>query len=103
MGVLTRAPNSRRPRKSAGNGGLVGRPDKQRRCKLFTTRLQHPRQCVARRCVAQLSTQVSAQFDTAQRGLLETFFTVSRATVIKLHSATLISGRSSTTFFWNSR
>ena len=47
------------------------------------------------------SSSVSAQLETAQRGLLETFFTLVRATVMKPHSATLISGRSSATSFWN--
>ncbi len=103
LGVQGRAGNNSTTRKAAGNGGRAGRPDMQRRSKLFTSRLQHPRRCVARLPASQFSTQVSAQFDTAQRGLLETFFTVSRATVMKLHSATLMSGRSSTTFFWNSR
>ena len=48
------------------------------------------------------SIHVSAQLETAQRGLLETFFTDLRATVMKPHSATLISGRSAATSFWKS-
>ena len=48
------------------------------------------------------SSQVSAQLETAQRGLSAMFFTLSLATEMKLHSATLMSGRSSATFFWNS-
>ncbi len=47
-------------------------------------------------------THVSAQFETAQRGLLETFCTLSLATVMKLNSATLIRATSPTTAFWNS-
>ena len=51
---------------------------------------------------AHPSIQVSAQFDTAQRGLSAMFLTFLLATEVKPHSATLISGSSSTTFFWNS-
>ena len=51
----------------------------------------------ARHASYHASSPVSAQFDTAQRGLLATFLTMSRATVMKPHSATLISGRSSAT------
>jgi hypothetical protein len=50
----------------------------------------------------QVPTTVSAQLETAQRGLLATCLTVSRATVMKPHSATLISGRSAATCFWKS-
>ena len=42
---------------------------------------------------------VSAQLETAQRGLLATFSTLSRATVMKPHSATLMGGRSRVTSF----
>ncbi len=48
------------------------------------------------------STHTSAQLDTAQRGLLPTFFTFLLMTEVKPHSATLISGRSVATAFWNS-
>src|SRR6185312_12043476 len=47
------------------------------------------------------ASHVSAQFETAQRGLLAMLFSLSLATETKLHSATLISGRSCVTFFWN--
>ncbi len=51
--------------------------------------------------VRHCSSQVSAQLETAQRGLLETFFTRSLATVMKPHSATLMSGKSACTICWN--
>ena len=46
---------------------------------------------------------VSAQFDTAQRGLSATFSRRVEATEVKVQSATLISGRSAVTSRWNSR
>ena len=45
---------------------------------------------------------VSAQCDVAQRGLLATLRTLSRATVMKVNSATWISGRSSAASAWKS-
>ncbi|GEM_PF-5225350 len=51
--------------------------------------------------VRHCSSHVSAQLETAQRGLLETFFTRSLATVMNPHSATLMSGKSASTICWN--
>ena len=48
------------------------------------------------------ATQASAQLDTAQRGLSAMLPTLSLATEMKVQSATLMKGRSSATFFWNS-
>ena len=45
---------------------------------------------------------VSAQFDTAQRGLVAMFSTLSDATEVNDQSATLMRGRSSVTRRWNS-
>ena len=95
----------RRSRISARRtGGLAG---SERRARTLATAYlrSQPRwlsSCAHIRLSRHPSIHTSAQLETAQRGLFATFLTDLRATVMKPHSATLISGRSAATSFWKS-
>jgi len=88
---------------SYNRAGEDRRDKRERHARDLVSNLLKSKTLLSTPAFAHPSIHVSAQFDTAQRGLSAMFFTFFDATEVKPHSATLISGRSAATFFWNSR